>query len=73
MKLDLSTLHHVSGEFNPCDVGTRPDKIDANSVRPGSVWMSGHEWMKLSLEDAQASGVIKPVETIKLQNDNKKK
>ena len=73
MKMGTEILHHVSGEFNPCDVGTRPEKISADSVRPGSIWMSGHNWMNGSVEDARALGIVKTVEDIRLTNESKKK
>ena len=71
-KLGIELLHHVDGKQNPCDVGTRPDLITAESVKPGSVWLSGCEWMKGSLDKAKKEGVIKTVDDIKLSNEKKK-
>ena len=71
-KLGLDILHHVDGKENPTDVGTRPELTSAESVQPGSVWLAGKEWMKLSIEKAKDNGVIKTVEDIKLTNDKKK-
>ena len=72
MKLGLDILHHVAGEENPTDVGTRPELITAESVRPGSVWMQGKPWMNLEMEEAKKLGIIKTVEEIKLTNEEKK-
>ena len=71
-KMGLEILHHVDGKQNPCDVGTRPELITSESVRPGSIWLSGCGWMKESLEKAKDDGIIKSVEDIKLTNDKKK-
>ena len=71
-KMGLEILNHVDGKHNPCDVGTRPELITAESVRPGSIWLSGYDWMKDSLEQAHKDGIIKSVEDIKLTNDKKK-
>ena len=71
-KLDFDKLYHVDGKYNPVDVGTRPDLINADSVKPGSVWLSGHPWMKESIEKARQNGIIKSIEDIKLSNDKKK-
>ena len=71
-KLGLDNLHHVDGKHNPCDVGTRPDLITAESVKPGSIWLSGFEWMRDTLENANKDGIIKSVDDIKLTNEKKK-
>ena len=70
--MGLDILHHVEGKENPTDVGTRPELITAECVRPGSVWMKGKPWMQMSIEEAKEVGVIKTVEDIKLTNDKKK-
>ena len=72
-KIDLDSLYHVDGKFNPTDVGTRPNKITVDSVRPGSIWLKGHPWMQRSLEEDRKEGIIKHIEDIKLNNENKKK
>ena len=71
-KMDLDILHHVEGKENPTDVGTRPKKITAQSVKPGSVWLAGKPWMKMSIDKANEKGVIKSIENIKLSNEKKK-
>ena len=70
--MGLEILHHVDGKENPTDVGTRPEAITSDSVKPGSVWLCGMDWMKLSIQKAQKAGLIKTVEDIKLTNDKKK-
>ena len=72
-KIDLNSLYHVDGKFNPTDVGTRPDKITIDSVLPGSIWLKDHSWMQRSLKVARKEGIIKHIEDIKLNNKNKKK
>ena len=54
-KMGVEILHHVDGKENPTDVGTRPELITADSVRPGSVWLCGRDWMKLSMNKALES------------------
>ena len=71
-RMGLDILHHVDGKENPTDVGTRPELITADSVRPGSIWMVGTDWMKFSISKAQELNIIKTVEDIKLTNDKKK-
>ena len=71
-KMGLDILHHVEGKNNPTDVGTRPEEITAESVRPGSVWLKGKPWMKMSLDEAKETGAIKHVDDIKLSHEKKK-
>ena len=71
-KLGLDILHHVDGKNNPGDTGTRPELITADSVKPGSLWLKGADWIKLSIEKAKEAGVIKSAGDIKLSNDEKK-
>ena len=49
-KMGLDILHHVDGKENPTDVGTRPELITAESVRPGSVWMKGNHGCRCRLK-----------------------
>ena len=71
-KLDIDMIHHVEGKSNPTDVGTRPELVTADSVKPGSVWLTGTSWMKLSINKAKEIGVIRSAKDIKLSNDEKK-
>ena len=63
----------MDGKFNTTDVGMRPDKISVDSVRPGSIWLKGHPWMQRSLEEVRKEEIIKHIEDIKLNNENKRK
>ena len=65
-KLSLENLFHIKGTENPADIGTRMKAISAADVQPGSDYLCGKEWMKLSKNDAIKEGVIKPVDEIKL-------
>ena len=56
-KINLN-MYHANGKFNSTDVGTRPDKITIDSVRPGSIWLKGHPWMQRSLEEVRKEGTI---------------
>lgn len=71
-KIDLDSLYHMDGKFNPTDVGTRPDKITVDGVSPGSISLKGHSWMQRSMEEARKEGIIKHIEDIKLNNENKR-
>ena len=72
-KIDLDLLYHLDSKFNPTDVGTRPNKITVDSIKPRSIWPKGHPWMQRSLEEARKEGIIKHIKDIKLNNENKKK
>ena len=71
-KVPLDTIMHVQGKVNPADVGTRPDTITVKDIIQGSVWLEGYPWMKKPLEQAKAEGIVKSIEDIKLENDQKK-
>ena len=71
-KLSLENLFHIKGTENPADIGTRMKAISADDVQPGSDYLCGKKWMKLSKYDAIKEGVIKPIEEIKLGHEQKK-
>ena len=71
-KLNLDNLYHIKGTENPADIGTRMKLVTAEDVFPNSDYICGKDWMKLSKEDAIKSGVIKPIEDIKLGHEQKK-
>ena len=71
-KMGLDILYHVEGLSNPTDMGTCPNEITAESVKPGSVWLKGKPWMNKSVEQTKKEGIIKHVIDIKLSNDKKK-
>ena len=71
-KLDLQNLFHIKGTENPADIGTRMKDVSVEDIQPGSDYLCGKQWMKLSREAAVQSGVIKPIENIKLGHEEKK-
>ena len=62
----------VDGKENIADVGTRPDDLKIEDFSPGSEWEKGKPWMKLRVEEAVENGIIKPVEKIRLEDEEKK-
>ena len=72
-KIQLDNLYHIDGKFNVADFGTRGDFVTADLLRPGGRWINGHEWMKLSVKEAENTGVIKNSRDIILDNDMKRK
>ena len=72
-KIQLDNLYHIDGKFNVTDFGTRGDFVTADLLRPGGNWINGHDWMKLSVKEAEEIGVIKNSQDIILDNDMKRK
>ena len=56
----LDKLFHVRSDHNPCDTGTRPEKITLHSVGPESRWELGSDWMRGDIAEAVAADIIKP-------------
>ena len=71
-KIDLENLYHVKGTENPADIGTRMKMITASDVEPGSIYLTGKPWMKLSRAEAIKTGILRPVEDIRLSHEQKK-
>ena len=71
MKVDLEKLFHVSGNEIPADVGTRPDLLTTDALGPNSEWILGKDWMRLGLQEAIGTGIVKKIEDINLQGENK--
>ena len=71
-QVGLNRLFHVEGKENVADIGTRPDILSIEHFCPGSEWEKGKPWMKLEVKQAEEQGVIKPVEMIKLEDEEKK-
>ena len=42
---ELEKLYHVRTDHNPCDTGTRPEKVTLDCVGPMSRWEIGAGWM----------------------------
>ena len=70
MNTDLTKLYYVRSNFNPSDTGTRPDKVTENTVGPGSVWETGKDWMKGSLDDALKADIIKPAADLRMADND---
>ena len=66
MNTDVEKCWWVSTVANPSDVGTRADKVDDNSVGPGSVWETGTDWMTGTIEEASDKGLIKPAAALRM-------
>ena len=71
-KTDMNELYHVAGKLNISDTGTRPDLLKPEHLLPGSEWLCGKEWMRMSVDDAVSLGAIKSVKDIKLDNQAKR-
>ena len=68
---DTSELFHVKSEYNPADVGTRPDKVSIDDVMPDSVFQTGYEWMRKDLAEAEEDGHITPARKLRLKPEDK--
>ena len=64
---NLDHLYYVKSSHNPCDIGTRPDKLNAESVGPNSIWQNGHDWMSRDLSEAIAKETIVPALQLKMK------
>ena len=71
-KISLDNLFHIKGTENPADIGTRMKEVIVEDIQPGSDYLCGKQWMRLSRKAAVKSGVIKPIEDIKLGHEEKK-
>ena len=69
----LGNLFHVRTDHNPCDTGTRPEKVTLDSVGPESTWERGADWMQDNLEEAAAKDIIKPALELRLNTDEENK
>ena len=63
----LDQLYHVRTDHNPCDTGTRPEKVTFDSVGPESRWERGADWMRDNLEKAVAEDIIKPALSLRIK------
>ena len=62
-------MFHVKSDQNPCDIGTRPEKVTMESVGSESVWERGKDWMCGELDSAVADAVITPALDLRLKPD----
>ena len=68
----LDKLMYVRSEQNPCDIGTRPEKVTLESVGPDSTWEIGKDWMSGDIENAIAGDILTPALELKLHPDEVK-
>ena len=66
---DLEKIFHVRTDFNPADIGTRPDKVKEDDVGPNSIWEKGHDWMHNEFEEALKDDIIKPAKLLRLKDE----
>ena len=70
--INLKNLFHVKTKYQPCDIGTRPDKVSADDVGPDSQWFNGLYWMKMDISEAVEQEILVPVDKLRLSDDEKK-
>ena len=61
---DLNKIYHCRSEYNPCDLGTRTDKVSESDVGPHSNWELGLPWMTESVENAVNVGILTPAKDL---------
>ena len=66
---DLDNMYHCATEFNPADLGTRPDQVKLSDVGPNSVWEKGLPWMKEEIDDAVEKGILMPAKSLRLNEE----
>ena len=67
----MKNLYHVKTKYQPCDIGTRPSKVTADDVGPGSVWFNGLGWMHKDIELAVDEDILTPVQNLRLSDEEK--
>ena len=67
---DLDRIYHVKTDYNPSDIGTRPNKVKDKDVGPESVWENGYDWMKGSIEEAVEDQILTPAKNLRLQSED---
>ena len=65
---EIEKLFHVRTDFNPADIGTRPEKVRTDDVGPDSIWEKGHAWMRGCMEEALDRGIIAPAKDLRLSD-----
>ena len=66
---DLEYLYHCATEFNPADLGTRPNLVKLSDVGPNSVWERGLPWMREEIEDAVEKGILTHCKALRLNEE----
>ena len=67
--MDLNDVFHVKTDFNPSDIGTRPEKVTLKDVGPESRWENGDSWMKQEISDAVNAGVLTPISALRIKDE----
>ena len=62
---ELCKLYYVSSENNVADVGTKADRVRLEDVGPESRYENGDKWMKMEIDDAVKSGILRPATDLK--------
>ena len=70
--INLSNLYHVTTKQQPCDLGTRPEKVGVDDVSPESPWINGLPWMKMDIDHVVELGILTPVSKLRLSDEEKK-
>ena len=65
----LDKIAHVRTDFNPADIGTRPEKVKEDDVGPNSLWEKGLDWMHNEFEEALRNDIIKPAKMLRLKEE----
>ena len=66
---ELEHIFHVSSEYNPSDLGTRPGTVQDCDVGPNSKWEKGLPWMNREIDDAISNGILTPIADLRLNKE----
>ena len=66
---DLDVIYHVATDFNPADIGTRPQLVKITDVGPNSAWEKGLPWMNGEIDDALDQGILTPASKLRLTDE----
>ena len=66
---DIEKIFHVRTDFNPADIGTRPEHVKEDDVGPNSIWEKGFDWMHNDFEEAVANDIIKPAKMLRMKEE----
>ena len=67
--VELEYLYHVVSEYNPADLGTRPEVVTIEHVGPNSKWEKGLPWMKGEIDDAISQGILTPAANLHVKEN----
>ena len=69
--VNINNLYHVRTKHQPCDLGTRPEKVRVEDVSPDSPWFNGLPWMRMDIDRAVELEILTPVTKLRLSEDEK--